>query len=508
MSIDLRRALPAAGRVLGAARRRSLLLGAAVAACVLASAADRAEQGTPEALYRTARAAFDDKRFDEALPLFRDVTSSSEAREAAWSKVYVGRCLYELDRPGPAARALEDVIRSPLPDDVATSARYWLGRSYYRLNEFIAAAPLFAEVALDADNSRADDALYFLARCQHRGGRYREAEEVYRAYLRLYPDADQSGDCRHRLEQVASALEERRGWEVDWTWENGLISDSNVSRQADGPSDTIWVSRLGVEAERWTDPRTRWVVSARGDRYDYFRLDERDREGYRVAATVRRDLGRAPPLPAEVDLTTSGGQSWLRLAGRPLGDRYYAGVYRFTSQRGEGFDLDYATNQAWASYYRALNSRDVLRLGASARSLEYEDDDRSGLGGAASIGLTRHCASGLRLDARYEACWQDATQDWFAYEQHRLLCSAELTIDNLGRWTADYEFRVRDFDAADPDIGTTRRDDRRLWRLEFTRPVRASHELAAGAEWRSQTSSSPLHDHSVRLLYSHFRWTF
>ncbi len=495
-------------RLSSAARQQWLLLSWPPIVLLFLCPVGIAGPDSPDQLYREARRAFDSKRFDEALALFRLVAADPQAGKASWARVYMGRCLYELDRPDLARRALEDILAGPLPASAATSARYWLGRSYYRLDQFVDAAALFAEVALDPDSARRDDALYFLARCQHRRGRYRQAQELYRACLRVYPQSSRAEACRSRLGQVAAVFESRRRWRLAWRWENSLLGDSNVSRLAGGPADTIWVTRLGVEGRRWTDSRTRWRLTARGERHDYLSLNERDREGYRVGLTVDRDLSPVPAHANGSGLGTPEGRAWLRLLALPRGDHWYAGVYRVTSERGDAYDLNYASNQAWASYYHLLGRRDMVRLGGSFRLLEYEDQDRSGPGGAASVGLIHYCPDKVRLQARFEERSQGAGSHWFAYKQHRVLCSAVVPVGGAVRWAVDYEYRVRDFDAVDPELSVARRDERGLWRFEFRRPVGGQHDLTVGAEVRNQGSNARRYRHSVTLLYSRLGWSF
>jgi tetratricopeptide (TPR) repeat protein len=462
----------------------------------------------PEELYAKARAAFDDRRFDEALPLFHEVVRHPEGPRVSWARVYIGRCLYELGRPELAARALADALELVREDDTRASAEYWLARSYYRQNCLGAATPLFAEVALQTEHALADNALYFLARCQQRKGHYCRARELYRACLRLYPQSDRADNCEERLTQVAAALERRQRWRPRWEWDTGLIADSNVSRLSDGPSDTIWFARLGLGLERWAGERTRWSIGGRGDRYDYLSLDERDREGYRAELSVRLDLEDVRPLPSDVSLADVPGREWLRSLALPQGTRWYAGVYRFTSQRGDAYDLDYASNRLWTSYYRPVGPRDVLRLGASARLIEYEDQRRSGLRAKGSLGLVHYRPDGVELEVRYEPARQWANERWFGYNEHRLRCEAQTQLGALGKCDLTYEFRLRDFAALDPDLDLVRRDDRHRWRLELARPISRGCELALGAEYRRQNSTSPQHDYSVSLFYSRLAGTF
>ena len=186
-----------------------------------------AEGERREALGR-AQAAFERRRFGEALPLAREATHSEEpdVRGAAW--LLVGDAEVRRQHYAEALEAFESADGSGASRDIITRARSGRALAHEKLGHWAEALRLYHEVAADGsdpDLARwAGDAMLALGRARLDQGDLELAQETFRRARQLTPPPGQSQEARYW--EAESLLRRRRSAEARAAFDAVLASDA------------------------------------------------------------------------------------------------------------------------------------------------------------------------------------------------------------------------------------------------------------------------------------------
>ena len=117
-----------------------------------------------DSLYQLARTNFKERRYLEAVPIFRRLVESNP------------------------------------DDDRADNAQYWIGECYYGAKDYRRAVLEFGKVFTFAGTNKADDAQLMLGNCYLRLGDQDRARVEFARLARYYPNSEYTALARSRLE--------------------------------------------------------------------------------------------------------------------------------------------------------------------------------------------------------------------------------------------------------------------------------------------------------------------
>ncbi|MCI0574277.1 MAG: tetratricopeptide repeat protein [Myxococcaceae bacterium] len=151
-----------------------------------------------QAAYFSGRARFELEDYLGAVQDFRaSLQADPDGQHADNALSYLGRALFEL-KDYPAAIAELTRLEQTYPESTyLDSGRFYLGRCYFAQGEYARALPAFERVFLTKGSDFADDARYWTGRSRYRLQQLEAALADFRDVVATYPDSVYADNALH-----------------------------------------------------------------------------------------------------------------------------------------------------------------------------------------------------------------------------------------------------------------------------------------------------------------------
>lgn len=139
---------------------------AARSAAGMESPKTTAASAVPMTAYENALAAFNGKKYDQAIKMF------------------------------------DDLLSGVIGEDLADNCHYWIGESYFGKRVYDESMKHFEEVFKYKGSEKAGDAQFMMAQCYERLGKKAEAKDAYERVVKDYPTSGKVAVAKTRLAKL------------------------------------------------------------------------------------------------------------------------------------------------------------------------------------------------------------------------------------------------------------------------------------------------------------------
>ena len=159
-----------------------------------------------------------DGSLEQAVKAYRNVLKQAGSRHIPDALYGLASLLQHLKQSGEAGQVLDRLLKQYPQSEFSDAARFLRGRTWFDQKEFGHATERFAEV-LDGESKFADQATYWLAKCELRLGEFRPAAKRLARAIKRYPESDLLAEMHYdrgvaliRAERFSGALKALDGF--------------------------------------------------------------------------------------------------------------------------------------------------------------------------------------------------------------------------------------------------------------------------------------------------------
>jgi TolA-binding protein len=144
-----------------------------------------------------------DIKEDEAVETNEEkIEEKQENNVSANEKYDIAFSQFKARRFNEAISLFSDIVKAETDPKIVSDSYYWLGESYFGMEQYGKAMDYFRKVSSAGANSKLDNAQLMIAECLIRSGQINDAKNAFKELIAKYPDSSFVPRARKMLQQL------------------------------------------------------------------------------------------------------------------------------------------------------------------------------------------------------------------------------------------------------------------------------------------------------------------